>query len=191
MCQFLLNLFKPKTTVVSLSLPHPEESRNDKQTVVNINVGDIVLTWQMSWNVPIENREFLDKSIVIQPLDTWPPELLTRFPKLAGGAVACTVSDPIKHLYILAPYLNPGTIAYEMAHPAFALLTDEQKTKYQVTFSNLRGVDPLLVKLFKQYSGELTADTDVDIRIAGHAQIYRILGDQMPEILKQYYPQLL
>jgi hypothetical protein len=96
------------------------------------------------------------------------------------------------HIRFSLGWANAGTLAYEAAHVSWDLNTNAQKTAYKEAFDRLVKTEPFMVLLFQQKPHELVADEDTthDVRIGGHAETYRCLGDKTPKELKQYYPRL-
>ena len=92
-------------------------------------------------------------------------------------APAWTVGNII---YIQSQFANVGILAHEAAHVSYSLLED--KRGFEIVFNYL--ADNPKIKLLREMGKLSTA-------IENHAEIYRYWGNQMPESLKQYYPELL
>lgn len=177
----LFKLCKKSST--PLTILHPEEPRNDSQTVANTVIGDIITKWLTDWKVPAAYWEYWRNAIVIQIYDFWPPEMLAT--GLQPDTPAATwEADGKRHLASLAKWLNPGVIAHEQAHNSYALLSDAEKLAFSAVYTPLKDNDPLIKYLYSVNNYGLTSD------IEGHAEVYRYLGDEMPEVLKKYYPKL-
>lgn len=171
-----ITISQPEQLVV---FPHPEEPFDPTQTP-STDIHQIFEVGFDVYSVPVENRPFWRSQIDIAfssdlPNPAWTWEDNNGF-----------------HLRFNVGWANAGTIFYELAHVAWAKLIDAQKTNYQTVFNKLKNTDPMMIALFKQYPHELVADEDTtgDVRIGGHAQTYRILGQFMPDELKPFYPGL-
>ena len=155
-----------------LSVPHPEETPDYSRTIQNTDLDAVLDEWEIKYNVPVGDREYWKTKIEIKLDATLPYPAATY--DLNG----------IRHLTIKPEWVNPGVIAHEQAHNSYALLTSEQKADFSTTYTPIKTSDPLVVVLFSKNSYGLTND------IEGHAEIYRYLGADMPEVLKKYYPKL-
>jgi hypothetical protein len=167
------------TEIPVVVFPHPEEPFDPIQTS-STDIRQILDDGFDSYVVPVENRSF------------WRSQIDIAFSNDLPNPAWTWNDNNGFHLRFNVGWANIGTIFYEAAHVSWALLTDAQKTDYQNTFNQLKDTDPMMIALFKQYPHELVADEDTtgDVRIGGHAQTYRILGQFMPEELKQFYPKL-
>lgn len=163
--------FKKKPTV--LVIPHPEEPPDYSQTVDNVFAEQFIAAWLTEWEVPESEWVYWQEQIVIKIDDT--------FPAPAGSWEA----DGKRHLTMRPEWANPGVVAHEQAHNSYSLLEDFQKVRFSTTYNPLKETDPLIKLLYSKNSYGLTND------IEGHAEIYRYLGKQIPDILKPFYPKLL
>jgi len=160
----VLKLFKkPKPPVVlpeppPLTIPHPEEPMNPDATIYNMNLEMVRQAWYQVWKVPTKSQAFFDK--VILKLDP-------NFPYLAGTAGNEITFQPV--------WCNKGTMAHEMCHIAYALLTDKEKSDFEATFNTVK--DEPIMKLVNFNRG----------MVENHADTYRYIGDNMPEVLKRFY----
>ena len=169
----IMAFFKPKPNNRPLVLPHPEEPPNPSQTVDNVDLDATLDLWEVNYNVLIEYRDYWKTKIAI--------ELDAELPYPA----ATYELDGIRHLTIRPEWVNPGVIAHEQAHNSYALLTEEEKAEFSTIYTPLKTTDPLIVFLYSKNSYGLTSDVE------GHAEVYRYLGEEMPQVLKKYYPKLL
>jgi hypothetical protein len=64
------------------------------------------------------------------------------------------------------------------------LLTPAMKANFSAVYTTLKNTDPLIRLLYSQNTYGLTNDVE------GHAELYRYLGEKMPEQLKQFYPKM-
>jgi hypothetical protein len=163
---------KPEPVRQQLSILHPEEAPDYSRTIQNTDLDAVLDEWEVKYNVPIGDREYWKTKIEIKLDATLPYPAATY--ELNG----------IRHLTVKPEWVNPGVIAHEQAHNSYALLTSEQKSEFSTIYVPLKTSDPLVAFLFSQNSYGLTND------IEGHAEIYRYLGAEMPEVLKKYYPKL-
>jgi len=169
--QWLWNLFhKPKP--VPLTLPYPQESANYSQTVDNVNAPSVIVLWLNSYRVPTEFWNYWQTKIeiTIDPNYYYP--------------AATWEENGIRHLTVRPEWLNAGVIAHEQSHSSFALLTDAEKQAFSLEYTPLKDTDPLIKLLYSTNYYGLTSDVE------GHAELYRYLGDKMPQSLKRYYPKL-
>jgi len=173
-------LFRQQTPI---TLPHPEEPANNSQTVSNTALPSVLQGWFDGWQVPVEHRAFWVEAIDVRVYDTWPAEMLAG--GLGGNTPAASwEADGKRHLAILAAWLNPGVIAHEQAHNSYALLTEAAKAAFSSEYNRLKSTDPYIQLLYSINTYGLSSDVE------GHAEVYRYLGEKMPEILKRYYPKL-
>lgn len=155
-----------------LVLPYPEEKPDYSQTLENTRAEITISLWLVKYNVPFEHWDYWKTKIVITvtnkisyPAQTWE-------------------QDNIRHLAVKPEWLNPGILAHEQAHNSYALLDDEWKRGFNAVYASVKTTDPLIKLLYSINTYGLTSD------IEGHAEVYRYLGNKMPEVLKEYYPKL-
>lgn len=168
---------------VKLEILHPEEPRNDSQTVANTDIDGIMTKWLNDWKVPAEHWGHWRNAIVIRIYDAWPPEKLSEGIKPDTPA-ATWDADGKRHLESLAAWFNPGVIAHEQAHNSYALLSFFQKIAFSTVYMVLKCTNPLIKYLYSINRYGLTNNVE------GHAEVYRYLGETMPSALKSYYPKL-
>jgi hypothetical protein len=164
-------------------LPHPEEPLNPLATSANIDINSVILKWLIDWDVPQDWWSHWKKSVDVQVYDVYPPFILAMGIKSDTPAVTWS-ADGKRHLAIKPSWLNPGIIAHEQAHSSYVLLNSDQKSAFSDHFASLKNTDPLMRHLFSFHTSGLEVDVE------GHAEVYRYIGQQMPEQLKQYYPTL-
>lgn len=173
----------PEPPPVELKLTHPEEPMNPAQTVANTPVSGVLAKWFWDWNVPVQYRDYWSTAIVIQVYDVWDAAMLNM--GISVDTPACSwESGGKRHLASLAKWFNAGVIAHEQSHNSFALLSSSQKREFSDLYTLLKNTDPLIKYLYSVNSYGLTSD------IEGHAELYRYLGDRMPDSLKSFYPKL-
>ena len=168
MCLKLLRaIFKPR-----LVIPHPEEPPDYTQMLENVSIASTLEKWFEVYQVPVEWWDFWRTQISIEvrpdipyPAQTWE-------------------QDGIRRLAVRPEWLNPGIIAHEQAHNSYSLLTPEQKAEFAIIYAPLKNTDPLIKLLYSKNTYGLTNDVE------GMAEIYRYLGDKVPEVLKPFYPKL-
>ena len=160
-------LFKKKVI-----LPHPEELVNYDCTMENYNLDVIFQKWYDDYLVPVEYRDYWRNQIEIEVTDTLPYEAATW--EVNGK----------RHLAVRPEWLNAGVIAHEQAHNSYALLTECEKLAFADLHTKLKKSNEMVKYLYSINSYGLHND------IEGHAEIYRYLGQGMPQELKQYYPKL-
>lgn len=169
MCKFLFDLFKPKPAP---TLPYPEEAPDYSQTITNVIVESVVNKWLLNYKVPPDYWNYwktkisitLDTSIMY-PAGTWE-------------------ENNARHMVVRPEWLNAGVIAHEQAHNSYALLPEYEKLKFSVIYGFLKADNPLIKLMYSKNTYGLSSDVEA------HAEIYRYLGNQMPEELKPFYPRL-
>jgi hypothetical protein len=171
--------------VPPLTLPHPEEPKNDSQKAAKVDVAAILEQWLTNYEVPAEWWDYWREQIDIEIYDAWPDKVYNMWPTFKPDTPAASFdSGHGRCLWSLAPWFNPGVIAHEQAHNSYALLTPEQKAEFSAVYGQLKATNPYIVLLYSINKYGLTSDVE------GHAEVYRYIGDTMPEDLKQYYPKL-
>ncbi len=161
----ILVFFKPKPA--PLDLPHPEEPQDLNATLENTDIKQVVAKWLTDWEVPENYWSFwLGIDIKLDPTLSNP---------------AATFAET-KQTYVNPMWANSGIIAHEMAHISYSLLSEEQKTEFSTIYISLKTTD--LSFLYSQKPYGLINDVE------GHADCYRYLGSQLPDVLKKCYPRL-
>jgi hypothetical protein len=166
---WLFDLFKKKTST-PLTLSHPEELPDYSKTMNNTTTEGLLEAWFKGWKVSQQYQAWWLKemNIVISLQYSYP---------------ACTFSET-RQLWIRPEWTNSGVVAHELAHVSYSLLTEEMKTNFSAVYTPLKNTDPLIRLLFSQNTYGLTNDVE------GHAEVYRYLGEKMPEQLKQFFPKM-
>ena len=152
--------------------PHPEEKFNLKATEDNTSADDAIFRWYHDYNVPYRFREFWTENIRIYLDDTF------------VGAGTWEDENGLRHNIYHPGYLNSGCIAHERSHDSHDLLTEEEKLEFHYAYHAIKDTNKTILKLWKYNTYGTTSD------IEAHAEIYRYLGEEMPEVLKQFYPKL-
>ena len=169
--------YQLQTSADPLTLPHPEEPRNDSATMENVNVPAVVEKWLTDWQVPAEYWEYWKTQITIT----------LKYPLIVGGreVPACAYgSGGRRYLEVEPQWLNAGVIAHEQAHNSYALLTAEQRAQFEEASAPLMQTDEYIKLLFSKNVYGLSSVVE------GHAEVYRYIGEKMPDELKQFYPKL-
>ena len=139
----------------------------------------------MGWQVPPEHHDWWLTKINIKLFDLWPDELVQQYPGINAGTPGFSVEEHgVRSVYFLASWFNPGTIAHEQAHHAWVELTAEQRTAFEQEYHPIIKTNPLIKLLYSQNTYGLTSIAE------GHAEVYRYLGQSMPDVLKKFYPKL-
>jgi hypothetical protein len=165
------------------TIPHPEEAMNPSARIANINVNAIMTKWFQDWQVPSQYWDYWKTAIDIQVHDVYPASLLSAGIKQDTPAGTWEAGGK-RHLAVKPQWLNPGVIAHEQAHNSFALLNANQKAAYATVHNSLKNTDYLIRLLYSKNQYGLSTDVE------GHAEVYRYIGQYMPEQMKQYYPKL-
>jgi hypothetical protein len=150
-------------------LPHEEEPPDDSRTIENTNATDVLNRWFSEWNVPEEHREYWRNFEIIISLEYSSP---------------AATSSEVNKMWLRPEWANPGVIAHELAHESYSLLSEADKAAYETEFNNYLTTDSWMILLDSQND---YMNTNI---IEGHAEVYRYLGDKMPEALKRYYPKM-
>ncbi len=156
-----------------LVLPHPEEAPDYSQTLENVNIDAVITKWLMDWQVPAEYWDYWRTAIVV-----------TLRTDIDYPAQTYDGADGKRHLEIQPAWLSAGVLAHEQAHNSYALLTESQRYEFAAAYGKVKTSDPLIKVLYSQNAYGLTSDVE------GHAEVYRYLGQSMPESLKRFYPKL-
>lgn len=166
---WLFGLCKKKNSE-QLTIPYPEEPPDYSKTINNTTTVDLLEGWFKVWKVPQQYQAWWLKemNIVISIQYSYP---------------ACTFSQT-RQLWIRPEWTNPGVVAHELAHVSYSLLTEEMKANFSAIYTPLKNTDPLIRLLYSQNTYGLTHDVE------GHAELYRYLGEKMPEQLKQFFPKM-
>ncbi len=157
---------------------------NPMATLANTGVSAIINQWLREWAVPAQHWDYWKSAIDVQVYEVYPSSLL------ASGMTQETPAgtweaDGKRHLAVKPRWLNPGVIAHEQAHNSYALLDSAQKASFAALYAPLKNTDPLIRLLYSKNAYGLTNDVE------GHAEVYRYIGQWMPDQLKPYYPRLL
>jgi hypothetical protein len=180
-------LFKNKgnqpITPPGLILPHPEEPIDPSATLANISVDSIMAKWLRDWGVPTQYWDHWKKAIDLKVYDIYPANLTAMGLKQDTPAGTWEAGGK-RYMAVKPQWLNRGEIAHEQAHNSYALVTPVQKTAFAEIYGPLKNTYPLIRLLYSKNTYGLTND------IEGHAEVYRYIGQYMPEQLMQYYPML-
>lgn len=149
-------------------IPHPEEPPNPMATMEYASVFEMVLGWYSGWRVPSRHRDYWDS-------------VELRISTAGTGTIS-----QIPRVTVNLHYTNPGTLAHEMSHISYYLLTEEQKAEFGKVFQEVLQTDKLLKYLYSLPERAYMRTNDIE----AHADTYRFLGHKMPESLKLYYPRL-
>jgi hypothetical protein len=160
----------PTPTPIPTTIPHPEEPPDYSKTIDNTTTEGLLEAWFYGWNVPQHHQTWWRNEMSI--------EISLEYP-----SAAATISEA-KQMWIRPEWANPGVLAHELAHVSHSTLTEPRKAEFSADYTLLKDTDPLIKLLYSQNTYGLTND------IEGHAEVYRYLGEQMPEQLKQYYPNM-
>ena len=178
----ILSLFKKKNpptpepepvlepTTEPLTIPHPEEPPDYSRTIENTEANEVVHDWLVGWKVPAEYWDYwFDYNIMIS--------LQYQYP--------AATSSETNQMWLRPEWANEGVIAHELAHESYSLLSEDEKANFELEYNEYLVTDSLMILL---HSGNSYMNTNI---IEAHAEVYRYLGDKMPEALKKYYPKLL
>jgi hypothetical protein len=166
-----------------LSIPHPEEPMNAAATLENTSVHATVIRWLQDWSVPSRYWDYWEKAIDIEVHESYPASLISM--GITQDTPAATwEAGGRRHLAVKPQWLNPGVIAHEQAHNSYALLTPEARVAFSAVYAAAKNTDALIRLLYSRNGYGLSND------IEGHAEVYRYIGQHMPESMKQYYPKL-
>ncbi len=171
------NVIEIITKPVEVSIPHPEESPDYTKTIENTSITDVLDRWFNGWKVPEEYWDYWKSAITIYISILY--------------AVPAATSSETKEMWLRPEWASPGVVAHEEAHISYLLLDEDKKREYFGAFIEALLTDNLAVvsddSIRKLWSQDGYAHYSI---IEAHADVYRYLGEQMPENLKQYYPKL-
>ncbi len=179
MCFKLFKFSKPKPPEI-LVLPYPEEQPDYSKDVLNTDIKRAISKWFMDYRIPVLYRAFWDG--IDAQLD------MTLFVISNTGQailIPAATSAEAMTLRIRPEWCNSGVIAHEFAHISYSQLTSMQKAEFVVLYAELKAGDKWIKLVNEQAPYSLINN------IEGHADVYRYLGDAMPETLKEYYPKLI
>ena len=162
----------PDDGTMELYLTHPEESPDYTRNLQNVDLAAALDAWCQAYDVPPEHREF------------WKTGVRTTLDETLTDPAVSDWDDGIRYIKIKPAWANPGVIAHEQAHNSYAYLTDAEKAAFPAEDHPYRDGDPLVTYLWSVNGYGLVNDVE------GHAEMYRYLGDRLPEALKKYYPKL-
>mgnify|MGYP001558529594 CR=1 FL=1 len=163
-----------------LTIPHPEEPMNPNATMENTSIRQVLIDWMTNWNVPIQYQPFWFDAINIKLVDA----------SVISYAAGVYELDGKRFMNIRPEFLNTGVLCHEQCHNSYALLTEDQKNAFEITYKAVEK-EPYIVLLHKVNTYMDTLDQD-GRHVEGHAEIGRYIGfDKMPDELKIYYPKLL
>jgi hypothetical protein len=169
--------------ITPLALPHPEEPMAPSANLSNIDASSVMNKWLVDWNVPERFWNYWRNAISLEAYDAYPPSILAMGVRQDTPAATWEAGGK-RHLAIKPQWLNPGVIAHEQAHNSYALLAPEQKTEFSSVYTPLKNSDPLIRFLYSRNTYGLSNDVE------GHAEVYRYIGDKMPQQLRKFYPLL-
>lgn len=173
-------IFKPR-----LSLPHPREPQDLSATVLTVDKTAVLGRWLSGWHVLAKYHDYWLNKINLYVYDAWPPEILTTYSNIQTTTPGFALSEGQgRAVYVLASWLGPGVIAHEQAHNSYALLTESDRAAFEAAYNTVKDTDPLIRLLYSQNQYGLTSIVE------GHAEVYRYLGERLPDSLKRYYPKL-
>jgi len=152
----------------TVALPHPKEIPVYGRDYDKDWLAAAMTEWLGLWEV-IDPDFWMDDVYIHQDVSVFYP---------------AWASAEYKEIGIRPEWCNPGTIAHEVAHISYGLLTDKQKQAFSDTYIPLKDKG-WIKELYKQNTYGLSNV------IEGHAEVYRYIGQCMPEVLKQFYPKLL
>lgn len=162
--------------IEKLSIPHPEDVKNVGVKVDDINIQFLLSDWFVQWNVM--NRMYFR--------DVWIRLIENLSVNFYGKVPAATYSQEMR-IELDPEWANPGVLAHEMAHISyFNLLSENHQAEFEVEYKKALEDNDLL---------KYVASKKPYMRTGGiqeaYADCYRYLGNQMPENLKPYYPNLM
>jgi hypothetical protein len=167
MLDSIFNAFKRVLNDQVTTLPYPEEAPDYTQTITGEKLLQIFYAKyfipEVYWNF------WRSVTIVVDKTLPYPAGMVSQTRKL-----------------LLKPeYANPGILAHEFSHLSYYELNPNEKASFATEYNNALQIDELLKILHSQKPYMRTN------LIEAHAEIFRYLGNRMPEQLKKYYPQLL
>ena len=152
--------------VQPLALPYPEEAPDYTRTIT----GEELL------------RDFFTGYFI--------PEVYWNFWRRVTIIVDKTLAYPAgmisetKTLLLSPEYATPGILAHEFSHLSYSELNPNKIASFTAEYNSILQTNELLKFL---YSQKPYMKTNI---IEAHAEIFRYLGNKMPEQLKKYYPKL-
>jgi hypothetical protein len=148
------------------SLPYPEEPPD---FTLNISGPQLLQLFFNKYFIPEEHWNFWRSVTVVV-------DKTLSFP---AGMVSET-----KTLYLKPEYANAGILAHEFSHLSYALLNQDQKNNFVPDYARALQTDGFLKLLSSQNQYMKTSVVEA------HAEIFRYIGNKMPDYLNKYYPKL-
>lgn len=144
---------------------------DQSMTMESVRIAEVIENWLRTWKVPQRYHSF------------WLEECDIKL-SLKYRAPAATIAQT-REIFVRPEWANPGIIAHEVCHIVWQFLSDSQRESFQKDLTDALKHD-YLIRLAWQTKPYMQTN-----KIEAHADIYRYLGDRMPEALKSYYPKLL
>jgi hypothetical protein len=158
---------------IPLAIPHPEEPMNPQATVDSVGIDAVRMEWLVKWLVPPDEWDYWKSIPIYVTEETYG---YPAFASLGGGEAK---------LFINPKWANKGVLAHELSHVCyFLLLTPYEQLEFDKAFAESLVGDALVMLLDKENDYMNTSN------IEGYAEVYRYLGERMPDSLKKYYPEL-
>lgn len=200
MCKDLLeklnNYFNPKpkppgpgqiiviggSPTVSSKLPFPEEPRNNEATIENTDIG---LIWDKCFEeraVPAANRNALKALVKVELVYPFFVDIGGVYQEVPAG----TWKDVLGRYNMKCEpqWANSGLFAHELCHPVYDCLTPEERLEFESVYGLQVESNELMV-----YLDSVNSYMNTTV-IEAHAEVYRFLGQYMPDSLKKFYPGL-
>lgn len=155
-----------------LVMPHPEEPADMMATMNTVSIQGTLTAWMNGWQVPASAIRF------------WQAVHITVAEHLDYDQYPAYSYAELRQLYFHPPFFNKGTLAHENAHVVYALLSIETKAAFEAEYRRLVVSDKLVAYLY-----QVKALAMYDLKEI-YAEVYRYLGQYMPEQLKGFYPHL-
>lgn len=187
MCKWLTNLFKKKLTGAippALVLPHPEEPGNPQATAAAVNIIAVRQAWYDGWRVSLNGRGLFNPVTL---------NLVENLAIVYNGALvkvpAATYAELLR-IDIDPKWANPGVLAHESQHIFYSWLTEDQRLKFAAEYFGMAETGDAMLSLVVRHMAGRDPSWVSDIREI-YADIYRYLGDKMPESLKPFFPNMI
>ena len=177
--------------VKPLSIPHPEEPPDWDLTLHDVDVFGVINEWLQKWEVPTEYWSYWQTIIDMQVYDEY-PDYMIRWGVQQDWASFTWFAEGKRHMAITPAWLNPGVVAHEQAHSSYDLLTEDEQFEFETTYIALYLANDPMTHLMDHCTNYINYPIDNEPeQVETHAEVYRFLGQQMPESLKRFYPKLI
>lgn len=174
----MLELIKwalPHNVLTKCKLPYPEEAPFEKP--LDISARALVKGFLEAYKVPGEYHDYwLDDVVSISN------PLVILYRGVYINAPAATFDRKVR---LDGCWLNNGVLAHEFAHISYSLMPLDKRYEFNNLFKTSAHGYWYVHSMFMQKPYGYYNPVE------GHADMFRYLGKDMPDVFKKYYPRLI